>query len=92
MYRFLLTFCPANKSASDELDIIFFAQEEQKNGDIDLLPRREKEVVEMDVGGAAGCRQILSTVLISIDKKPNEELVKIVLGIKLASTALGTTE
>lgn len=71
VYRFLLTFCPADGAGEGEIGVKFFAQEEQRNGEIDLLPRKEKEVMEMEIGGPEGCKQILSTVLISIDKKPN---------------------
>lgn len=38
IYRFLLTFCPQNKT--QDLEILIFAQEEQKNGEIDLLPKK----------------------------------------------------
>jgi hypothetical protein len=81
IYRFVLTFCGLDKA--QQLDIVVFAQEEQINGEIELLPTNSRELLGLSLGGAEECKQIYSTILVSVDKKLNKELPKIVFGIRL---------
>lgn len=85
LYRILLTFCSAIKEQN--LDFVIFVQEEQNNGQIELNPKKEREGLEMIAGGDFGCRDIFSNVLVSVEKKPNDELLKLVFGFRLAGTS-----
>lgn len=44
------------------------------------MPKKTRDTLEITVGGTQGCKQVLSTVLVSIDKKPNDEIVRIIFG------------
>lgn len=44
------------------------------------MSKKLRDTLEITVGRTQGCKQVLSTILVSIDKKPNDQVVRIIFG------------